>query len=260
MIQISKMSARELKLLRMKQLIFAPLDIHAAWLDDIRETVWARINYEDEMIPSLDAHWNRSCWILDMWRQADKNTMNLKVIGWTLKDGVLSVDWDRETNISSIESRVFLLMKGCKCKTGCKTAHCGCRKKGKNCSEGHSCLHCSNLSSPVESETAPDESTPGKSVPAESSRDESSPSENLELEENDLSEYKLRNYWMMFLEMKRSGRDKLGAETDSMYILILLDKIGPLIWIPEMRPTLYSVHFEISQCSTHPLTYTAGYK
>lgn len=37
-------------------------------------------------------------------------------------------------------------MKGCKCKTGCTTGRCGCWKKGQNCSEGCSYLHCSNLS------------------------------------------------------------------------------------------------------------------
>ena len=31
------------------------------------------------------------------------------------------------------------------CKTGCVTGRCGCKRKGQCCSEGCSCLHCTNL-------------------------------------------------------------------------------------------------------------------
>ena len=36
---------------------------------------------------------------------------------------------------------MLLLTKGCKCKAGCVTGRCGCRKKGQSCTEGCSCLH-----------------------------------------------------------------------------------------------------------------------
>ena len=50
---------------------------HLNWLNDIRENIWDRIKFENEMIPSSDAlylHWKRSCWISHMWQQADMNT------------------------------------------------------------------------------------------------------------------------------------------------------------------------------------------
>ena len=44
-----------------------PLAHHSVWLQFLRERVWSRIKYEEEMIPSDDAlarHWKQSCWIL----------------------------------------------------------------------------------------------------------------------------------------------------------------------------------------------------
>jgi len=42
---------------------------HTAWLEDIRNNIWDRIPFENEMVPSDDAlylHWRRSCWVLHM--------------------------------------------------------------------------------------------------------------------------------------------------------------------------------------------------
>jgi len=124
---------------------------HRAWVEDIRQHIWDRITHETEMIPSTEAlwrHWTRSCWIIDMWRQADHNIMQLAPVtsyGWNIIDGILTMDWDSTENITAVKKRVLLLTKGCKCKTGCTTGRCGCKRKGQNCSEGCSCLHCSNL-------------------------------------------------------------------------------------------------------------------
>ena len=124
---------------------------HKNWLEDIRQRSWARVIKETEMVPSAEAlwrHWKRSCWVIDMWRQADRNEVRVPDIttcGGNLVDGILSVDWDSDENQAAINERVRLLTKGCKCKTGCTTGRCGCRKKGQSCSEGCECLHCSNL-------------------------------------------------------------------------------------------------------------------
>ena len=53
---------------------------HSAWFTDIHQNIRGRITLENQMIPSTDAlwrHWKRSCWIINMWRQADKNNMVL---------------------------------------------------------------------------------------------------------------------------------------------------------------------------------------
>ena len=107
---------------------------HTAWLEDIRNNIWDDITFENEMMPSDDAlylHWRRSCWVLHMWRQANLNNMSLKPItdyGWQLVDNTLTVVWDTPKNIASIRNRVRLLLRGCKCVTGCTTGRCGCKK------------------------------------------------------------------------------------------------------------------------------------
>ncbi len=42
---------------------------HNKWLEHIRQKIWDRIMFEDDMIPSVGAlkrHWKRSCWVLHM--------------------------------------------------------------------------------------------------------------------------------------------------------------------------------------------------
>ena len=130
---------------------------HKQWIEDIRQKTWDRSTHEAEIVPSTDAlwrHWKRSCWVIDMWRQADSQTMSVAILtsyGWHNTDGILSVDWDSLENQTAVRDRVFLLTKGCKCKTGCTTGRCGCNRKGLTCSEGCSCLHCLNLPNMVTS-------------------------------------------------------------------------------------------------------------
>ena len=130
-----------------------PLQQHCIWLDDIRQTIWDRVQFESEMIPSTEAlyrHWRRTCWVLDMWKKADNNHMVLQPLanfGWKVTDESLTFDWDSESNMDAVRQRVIQLLKGCKCKTGCTTSRCGCRKKNKECSEGCECTNCSNTQS-----------------------------------------------------------------------------------------------------------------
>ena len=124
---------------------------HENWLEDIRQSIWHHISFENEMIlsnESLCFHWKRSCWILQMWRQSDKNTMVLQPItdyGWALNDSKLTVIWDTPTNMQAIRDRVNILLRGCKCATGCSTGRCSCRRNGQQCSEGCQCINCSNV-------------------------------------------------------------------------------------------------------------------
>ena len=81
---------------------------HRDWLEDIRQIIWDRITFESEMVPSTQAlwrHWKRSCWVIDMWRQADRNTMQLATItsyGWKVVDDILTIDWDSDENQAAI--------------------------------------------------------------------------------------------------------------------------------------------------------------
>ena len=131
---------------------------HMLWLDDIRQNIWYRIKFENEMLPSTEAlflHWQRSCWVIHMWEQADRNTMTLEPIthhGWNITDEKLTVVWDTPQNIQAVRDRVKLLLRGCKCVTGCTTGRCGCKKMNQHCSEGCECKNCSNITT-VENET-----------------------------------------------------------------------------------------------------------
>ena len=92
-------------------------------------------------------HWKRACWVLDLWKQAESNTITPKPLtdyGWMVVEGKLSVEWDSPSNMDEVQERVAGLLKGCGCKTGCQTRQCGCRAKGKACGEGCNCLNCTN--------------------------------------------------------------------------------------------------------------------
>ena len=85
------------------------------------------------MVPSSGAllrHWKRSCWIMDMWHQADKNQISLQPLqenGWKITDqATLEMDWDSEEHVENVRHRVALLTKGCNCRTGCRTGWKDC--------------------------------------------------------------------------------------------------------------------------------------
>ena len=55
-----------------------------------------RIQFENEMIPNNDVlhrYWKRVCWVLDLWAQADRNTIIPKPLsnyGWKVQDNTVS--------------------------------------------------------------------------------------------------------------------------------------------------------------------------
>ena len=48
-------------------------------------------------------------------------------------------------NIERAKQRVEAVLGGCKCKTGCGTRRCGCRKNGRFCGPGCQCIGCTNV-------------------------------------------------------------------------------------------------------------------
>ena len=125
---------------------------HSKWLHVIRERIWSRIKFEEDMIPSdgaLERHWLRTCWVLAIWRQACSNNiiyLPLNGNGWKqLGPNTLEIDWDSEDNLAHVRINVALIQKGCGCKTGCTTARCKCRRRSTNCGPGCKCQGCQNL-------------------------------------------------------------------------------------------------------------------
>ena len=88
------------------------LQNHKTWLENIRQCIWDRIQFENEMIPNNDVlhlHWKRVCWVLDLWAQADRNTIIPKPLsnyGWKVQDNTLAVDWDSDVNMDAVKERV----------------------------------------------------------------------------------------------------------------------------------------------------------
>lgn len=91
-----------------------------------------------------------------MWQQANKNQMSLRPLqgnGWKIVDqSTIEIDWDSKKHVEAVRHRVALLTKGCNCKTGCRTAHCGCVKRSGKCGAGCNCQNCCNLPTPAISE------------------------------------------------------------------------------------------------------------
>ena len=124
---------------------------HAEWLDAIRNEVWPRIYFENKLIPSLEAlqrHYHRAMWVINYWRQAANNSMDLlppQYNGWKMTETGLQVDWDSDENIQQIKQHVDFLLHGCKCKSSkCTAKQCKCVKNGQLCGPGCECKGCLN--------------------------------------------------------------------------------------------------------------------
>ena len=65
--------------------------------------------------------------------------------GWYKQDGQLKIQWDTDENTRKIEENKAYLMKGCKCKTGCTTRRCRCKKGDLQCGPSCQCINCQNI-------------------------------------------------------------------------------------------------------------------
>ena len=123
---------------------------HKAFLQFLRERIWSKIKYEEEMIPSDEAlkrHWQRAGWVLNVWQQCTSNTITYPTLngnGWKVENGELKIDWESNENMAQVRQTVALIRKGCGCKTGCKSPRCKCKRAGSYCF-GCKCIDCQNL-------------------------------------------------------------------------------------------------------------------
>ena len=62
-----------------------------------------------------------------------------------MNDDLLSFDWNIDENMKAVMQQVKEILKGRELKTGCRTQQCGCKAKGKQCSEGCECTDSSNV-------------------------------------------------------------------------------------------------------------------
>ena len=116
----------------------------------MRQNIADRTTFDSSMIPSDQAlyfHWKRACWVIHMWSQADSHNMVMEPIteyGWSVHNDQLRVVWDTDENMAAVRDRVNVLLKGCKCASGCQNRRCGCQRKNSMCTEGCQCTDCQN--------------------------------------------------------------------------------------------------------------------
>ena len=64
------------------------------WLSNIREVIWQRIYFEDDLIPIIDAlqsHCRHAVWVINYWRQSKSNVMDLS----PLQNFWIHQDWEK---------------------------------------------------------------------------------------------------------------------------------------------------------------------
>jgi hypothetical protein len=115
-------------------------DNHSVWLQKIREAVTVLTPSEEYYVPSITSlkyHWQRACWVAQVWEQADLNFVlypTLTDYGWSITDDRLSIVWDSKEHLTKVENFRKLWTQGCQClKSHCSNNQCGCRQENKFC-------------------------------------------------------------------------------------------------------------------------------
>ena len=114
---------------------------HHKFYNFVREKIWNRISFKDQLPPSIEAlekHWLRTVWVYmyDYWKQACHDNIQLlpvELFGWLVEGDSLKVEWDTEENVEAVKQRVAFLTHGCGCKTNCGSGRCKCYKSGQHC-------------------------------------------------------------------------------------------------------------------------------
>ena len=64
--------------------------------------------------------------------------------GWKKEDEKLHIIWKDSRNVTKYRESIDFFLSGCKCKTGCETKICSCRKKERQCGPSCMCVFCNN--------------------------------------------------------------------------------------------------------------------
>lgn len=74
------------------------------------------------------------------------SSIDLLSYGWQKKNDKLEIVWDSQENLQQVQKTVEYLTKGCKCRTGCSTFCCRCKKQSLQCGPTCHCTNCKNTS------------------------------------------------------------------------------------------------------------------
>ena len=118
----------------------------------------------------------RGMWVLSVYEQCAQNNIRYPPLvgnGWNLSNSNLTIDWNSEENMMNVRQTVALMRKGCRCKTGCQSSRCKCKRAGNYC-YGCLCVSCCNLPSPTPGQVTDSAlSTPSESGSEEERHNES---------------------------------------------------------------------------------------
>ena len=176
------------------QYMYIPTMLHLhpyhQWID-ISIVVADQIKSEQEWIPtytSLWRHWLHTCWVTNLWKHSPSpepydSLPPPEQCGWLkLPNCRFIIDWEDPEIQSSIENNINSLLKGCSCKSGCKTNRCGCKKKDSYCGPGCECHECNNLPLKQVEDTIDDQEEPECDSDIDNSDEDSSSDEEIETE------------------------------------------------------------------------------
>ena len=116
-------------------------DHHTKWLARIRKTVWLREDSDSTCLQKMRWIYQVhvcvhalvttpvTCTIITLCHKYAN--IALTGYGWSRQGESLDVVWDVPRNIQRAKQRAKPVLGGCKCKTGCGTRRCGCRKNGR---------------------------------------------------------------------------------------------------------------------------------
>ena len=71
-------------------------------------------------------------------------TIDLSSYGWRRDNEQLHIVWDSIENLQQVQKTVDYLTQGCKCKTGCESKRCICKKVSLHCGPSCQCVNCKN--------------------------------------------------------------------------------------------------------------------
>ncbi|CAB4045044.1 Hypothetical predicted protein, partial [Paramuricea clavata] len=123
-------------------------DSKAQTVNDARYNLFTQGKFgEDCLLPSKDAlalHIDRCNYVSFIWRRClnkEIGAPDFRNHGWEVDEsGKVSVKW-----LSGLPAMDNILeSSSCKCKTGCKTKRCGCKKEDMECTVLCFCFDCQN--------------------------------------------------------------------------------------------------------------------
>ncbi len=124
--------------------------------------------------------------------------------------------WDTPENIARAKQKVDAVLNGCRCRTGCHTRRCSCRKHNNCCGPGCRCIGCNNVTSTreqTENEGEGDDEIEMKDL-METLPDESTDDSESEIEVTEEDQFLVKTVMM-----------KLAIEHMCVLVIIVLDVV-----------------------------------